>query len=60
MNLIFLFLSIFFSTSSPTFTSNEGQTGINQGGNTTQHEPGTKKKDKFGNGDFVIALDGNP
>lgn len=57
MNLLFLFLSLIFSTVSPSTTSNgEGFTG---NGTTTQ-EPGGGKKDKFGNGDFIIQGDINP
>lgn len=57
MNLIFLFLSILFTTTSPTFTNNEGLTGTNNDGTTTVPHGG---KEKFGDGDFIITNDINP
>ena len=60
MNLLYIFLSIFFSTVSPSFNNNEGNTGNNGNGTTTQQDPSGGKKDKMGNGDFIITQDGNP
>ena len=59
MNLLFILLSIFFSTVSPSFTNNEGTTE-NQGSRTKQHMPSGSKNDKIGNGDFIIGSDGHP
>ncbi|MBL7826081.1 MAG: hypothetical protein JNJ57_05580 [Saprospiraceae bacterium] len=56
MNLLFFFLSIIFSTFTPTTTSDEGLSG----NGTTTYDPSGGKSGKFGNEDFVIVLDGNP
>ena len=60
MNLLYIFLSIFFSTVSPSFTNNEGLTGNNDNGTVSNPDPGGSKKDKINNGDFIITNDTNP
>lgn len=57
MNLLYIFLSIFFSTVSPAFNNNEGLTGNNDNGTVTNPEPGGTKHDKINNGDYIIATD---
>lgn len=59
MNLIFLFLSIFFSTGTPSLTNNEGF-NVNNNGTALTPDSGSSKKDKMGNGDFIIASDIHP
>lgn len=57
MNLIFLFLSIFFSTGTSSFTNNEGFNVNNNNGTVLTPDTGSSKKDKMGNGDFIIVND---
>ncbi len=55
MNLLYIFLSIYFSIFAPTFTNSGGGS---QDGNGTTTVPGGPKGGN--NGDFIIAVDTKP
>jgi|GEM_PF-2219435 len=58
MNLLYIFLSIFFSTVAPNFTNTGGGTVGHMDGTVTN--PGGTEGDKPNDGDFIILTDTNP